>query len=57
MTPKPKSYDQDREAKASQTTYTASNGAPIPHPYASLRAGNQGLLLQDFHLIEYASSL
>lgn len=52
MTPKPKSYDADRKAKSTEATYTASNGAPVPHPYASQRAGNQGLLLQDFHLIE-----
>lgn len=53
MTPKPKSYDADRQAKGQDTVYTASNGAPHPHPYASQRAGNNGgLLLQDFHLLE-----
>lgn len=53
MTPKPKSYDADRQAKGADTVYTASNGAPHPHPYQSQRAGNNGgLLLQDFHLLE-----
>lgn len=50
--PKPKSYENDRDAKSQQTVYTASNGAPIAHPYAAQRAGNGGLLLQDFHLID-----
>lgn len=57
MTPKPKSYDQDRQAKGKDTVYTASNGAPVAHPYHSQRAGNNGgLLLQDFHLLESVQS-
>lgn len=52
-TPAPKSYEADRDSKSDGATYTASNGAPVPHPYASQRAGNNGgLLLQDFHLID-----
>ncbi|CAK9784457.1 catalase-domain-containing protein [Cutaneotrichosporon oleaginosum] len=50
--PKPKSYEADRDSSSRQTIYTASNGAPVAHPYASQRAGNGGLLLQDFHLID-----
>jgi catalase len=50
--PKPKSYEADRDSSSRQAVYTASNGAPIAHPYASQRAGNGGLLLQDFHLID-----
>ncbi|KAL1408929.1 hypothetical protein Q8F55_005743 [Vanrija albida] len=51
--PKPKSYEEDRDATGSSSIYTASNGAPAPHPYAAQRAGqNGGLLLQDFHLID-----
>ena len=32
-----------------------SNGVPIPHPYESQRAGENGPLLQDFHLIDLLS--
>ena len=36
-----------------QPVYTASNGAPIPHPEQFQRVGQNGpLLLQDFHLID-----
>jgi len=36
--------------------YTTSNGAPVPHPYETQRAGVGGpLLLQDFHLIDLIS--
>lgn len=36
--------------------YTASNGAPIAHPYESQRVGTEGpLLLQDFHLVDLLS--
>src|SRR3979409_75300 len=36
-----------------QPGYTASNGAPIPHPEQFQRVGQNGpLLLQDFHLID-----
>jgi catalase len=38
---------------AEQPVYTASNGAPIPHPEEFQRVGQNGpLLLQDFHLID-----
>ena len=49
-------YSQDRDAPAQDTLYTASNGAPIPHPYEAQRAGENGpLLLQDFHLVDLLS--
>ncbi|BEI86166.1 hypothetical protein CcaverHIS002_0604530 [Cutaneotrichosporon cavernicola] len=50
--PNPKSYQADRDSASRQTVYTASNGAPVAHPYAAQRAGNGGLLLQDFQLID-----
>ena len=38
------------------SVYTTSNGVPVPHPYATQRAGFDGpLLLQDFHLIDLLS--
>ena len=46
-------YNDDRNAPAQDVVYTTANGAPIPHPYESQRAGENGpLLLQDFHLID-----
>ena len=46
-------YNDDRTAASQDTLYTTSNGAPVPHPYESQRAGDNGpLLLQDFHLID-----
>lgn len=46
-------YNDDRNASAQDTLYTTANGTPIPHPYESQRAGENGpLLLQDFHLID-----
>lgn len=46
-------YNADREAPSTKVLYTASNAAPMPHPYESQRAGDNGpLLLQDFHLID-----
>ncbi|KAF2714318.1 catalase-domain-containing protein [Pleomassaria siparia CBS 279.74] len=49
-------YVEDRNAKAQDTLYTTSNGAPYPHPYEAQRAGENGpLLLQDFHLIDLIS--
>jgi catalase len=49
-------YQDDRNAPSQDTLYTASNGAPIAHPYESQRAGENGpLLLQDFHLIDLLS--
>ncbi|KAL2070012.1 hypothetical protein VTL71DRAFT_14692 [Oculimacula yallundae] len=51
-----RTYQGDREAKSQDTIYTASNGAPVPHPYEAQRAGENGpLLLQDFHLIDLLS--
>ncbi|KAK0108011.1 hypothetical protein ONS96_003790 [Cadophora gregata f. sp. sojae] len=51
-----RNYQDDRSAKAQDTIYTASNGAPVPHPYEAQRAGENGpLLLQDFHLIDLLS--
>jgi len=51
-----RSYNEDRSTKAQDTIYAASNGAPVPHPYESQRAGDNGpLLLQDFHLIDLLS--
>jgi catalase len=50
------SYENDRQAKSTGTTYATSNGVPMPHPYESQRAGENGpLLLQDFHLIDLLS--
>jgi catalase len=50
------SYETDRQAASKDTTYTASNGAPVAHPYEAQRAGENGpLLLQDFHLIDLLS--
>ncbi|MCJ1412861.1 hypothetical protein MMC19_006961 [Ptychographa xylographoides] len=52
----PEPYLQDAEVKAPDTVYTASNGAPVAHPYETQRAGGTGpLLLQDFHLIDLLS--
>ncbi|KAF2224203.1 CAT1 catalase [Elsinoe ampelina] len=49
-------YAADRNTASKDVIYTASNGAPIGHPYASQRAGDNGpLLLQDFHLIDLLS--
>jgi catalase len=49
-------YNDDRSAKAQDTVYTTSNGAPYPHPYEAQRVGENGpLLLQDFHLIDLLS--
>jgi catalase len=49
-------YNDDRSAKAQDTIYTTSNGAPYPHPYETQRVGENGpLLLQDFHLIDLLS--
>ncbi|EKD17747.1 uncharacterized protein L3040_008067 [Drepanopeziza brunnea f. sp. 'multigermtubi'] len=51
-----RNYQDDRAAKAQDTTYTTSNGAPMPHPYEAQRMGENGpLLLQDFHLIDLIS--
>jgi len=49
-------YHEDRNASSGETLYTTSAGAPIPHPYETQRAGENGpLLLQDFHLIDLLS--
>jgi len=49
-------YNEDRNASSGETLYTTSAGAPIPHPYETQRAGENGpLLLQDFHLIDLLS--
>ncbi|GMK54104.1 hypothetical protein CspeluHIS016_0106900 [Cutaneotrichosporon spelunceum] len=49
-------YTADADLTSKNVVYTTSNGAPIPHPYASQRAGSNGpLLLQDFHLIDLLS--
>lgn len=46
-------YQDDRTTSSQETVYTDSNGAPVPHPYETQRAGANGpLLLQDFHLID-----
>lgn len=51
-----RSYQDDRETSSPNTIYSTSNGAPIPHPYETQRAGTNGpLLLQDFHLIDLLS--
>jgi len=51
-----RNYQEDRNAEGGDVLYTASNGAPYPHPYESQRAGENGpLLLQDFHLIDLIS--
>lgn len=51
-----RSYEDDRNAPSQKTVYTASNGAAVPHPYETQRAGVNGpLLLQDFHLIDLIS--
>ncbi|KAI9847057.1 MAG: hypothetical protein M1837_003175 [Sclerophora amabilis] len=51
-----KHYQDDRMASSKETTYTASNGVPMPHPYETQRVGENGpLLLQDFHLIDLLS--
>ncbi|GAM85285.1 hypothetical protein ANO11243_032890 [Dothideomycetidae sp. 11243] len=50
------SYSEDRDSKSQNVIYTASNGAPITHPYETQRVGENGpLLLQDFHLIDLLS--
>ncbi|KAK3696078.1 hypothetical protein LTR37_018159 [Vermiconidia calcicola] len=49
-------YTTDRNTPSQKTTYTTSHGNPVPHPYESQRAGDNGpLLLQDFHLIDLLS--
>ncbi|BEI81618.1 hypothetical protein CcaverHIS002_0207780 [Cutaneotrichosporon cavernicola] len=49
-------YAADADLSSKNVVYTATNGAPIAHPYASQRAGSNGpLLLQDFHLIDLLS--
>lgn len=49
-------YHDDRNASSVDSTYTTSNGVPMPHPYESQRVGDNGpLLLQDFHLIDLLS--
>jgi hypothetical protein len=46
----------DRDLELTASVYTTSNGVPVPHPYATQRAGFDGpLLLQDFHLIDLLS--
>ncbi|KAE8538417.1 hypothetical protein D1P53_004771 [Cryptococcus gattii VGV] len=51
-----RSYEKDRDLKSQEVVYTTSNGVPVPHPYATQRAGVNGpLLLQDFHLIDLLS--
>jgi catalase len=50
------SYEKDRQSDSKSTLYTTSNGVPMPHPYETQRAGENGpLLLQDFHLIDLLS--
>ncbi|CAK9783910.1 catalase-domain-containing protein [Cutaneotrichosporon oleaginosum] len=49
-------YNADADLTSPNVVYTASNGAPIAHPYTAQRAGTNGpLLLQDFHLIDLLS--
>ncbi|KAI1840320.1 hypothetical protein JX265_013745 [Neoarthrinium moseri] len=49
-------YKDDRETKSQDVLYSTSNGVPMPHPYETQRAGENGpLLLQDFHLIDLLS--
>ncbi|KAI4180409.1 MAG: hypothetical protein LQ346_007000 [Caloplaca aetnensis] len=51
-----RTYEDDRNAPSQETIYTASNGAPAPHPYETQRVGTNGpLLLQDFHLVDLLS--
>lgn len=51
-----RNYITDRDLDSEKTIYTTSNGAPMPHPYETQRAGENGpLLLQDFHLIDLLS--
>ncbi|CZS97531.1 probable CTT1-catalase T, cytosolic [Rhynchosporium agropyri] len=51
-----RSYQEDREAKSQDTIYTNAAGNPVPHPYETQRAGENGpLLLQDHHLIDLIS--
>ena len=53
MSPTPRSIDLPLTYTS---TYTTSNGVPVPHPYQVQRAGLDGpLLLQDFHLIDLLS--
>lgn len=50
------SYEADRNTPSQDVLYTTSNGVPMPHPYETQRAGDNGpLLLQDFHLIDLLS--
>jgi catalase len=50
------SYEKDRQSTSKESTYTTSNGVPMPHPYEAQRVGENGpLLLQDFHLIDLLS--
>ena len=56
MAPSAIDYSDDRNAKSQDTLYTTSNGVPMPHPYETQRAGENGpLLLQDHHLIDLLS--
>jgi hypothetical protein len=49
-------YQDDRNASSKDALYCTSNGVPMPHPYETHRAGENGpLLLQDFHLIDLLS--
>lgn len=49
-------FEEDRQAKSQDCTYSASNGVPMPHPYEVQRVGENGpLLLQDFHLVDLLS--
>ena len=49
-------YYDDRNTPAQKTVYTTASGGPVPHPYESQRAGENGpLLLQDYHLIDLLS--
>jgi len=48
--------NEDKNTPSQQTVYTTSGGVPVPHPYETQRAGENGpLLLQDFHLIDLLS--
>jgi catalase len=49
-------YQDDRNASSKDALYCTSNGVPMPHPYETHWAGENGpLLLQDFHLIDLLS--
>jgi len=48
--------NEDKNTPSQETVYTTSGGVPIPHPYETQRAGENGpLLLQDFHLVDLLS--